>query len=95
MSANREDAAGLFRYRLSDGYDQGGLLYFRFENREMVAVIRGRGDFEKQLESGTSLQDYVASPVYDQVFGAALGLEALIPEKSLPQAREKRQTSRP
>src|SRR3989442_826888 len=40
------------------GYEQGGLLYFTFEDTEMVAIVRDRAEFDKHRESGTALQAY-------------------------------------
>jgi hypothetical protein len=71
----------LFRYAIQDGYEQGGLLYFRFEGREMVAIIRDRSEFDKHLKLGTQLQGYVNTLVSDKAYGAALEIEKLIPEK--------------
>jgi len=65
-----------------DGYEQGGLLYFHFENRLMVAVIRERSEFDKHRVEGTSLQGYIDTAVSSPVYGAALAIEALIEEKT-------------
>lgn len=75
-------SAELFRYEIVDGYEQGGLLYFRFEGREMVAVIRERADFDQHLKRGTSLQGYCNSIVTPEAYGAAKEIEKLIPKKS-------------
>ena len=63
------------------GYEQGGLLYFTFEGREMVAVVRERSDFDRHRKRGTSLQAYCDSLVSDRVYGAALEIERLIPKE--------------
>jgi hypothetical protein len=51
---------------------------------EMVAIIRDRAEFDKHLERGTSLHDYANTEVSDKAYGAALEIERLIPNKSLP-----------
>ena len=70
-----------------DGYETGCLLYFRFEGREMVAIIRDRAEFDKHLKLGTSLQSYANTLVTDEAYGAALAIEKLIPEKQLTSAQ--------
>ena len=65
---------------ISQGYEQGGLVYFTFEDREMVAIVRDRAEFDKHRERGTALQAYCNSLVSDKAYGAALALEELIPK---------------
>ena len=72
----------LFRYEIQDGYEQGGLLYFRFEGKQMVAVIRERADFDRHRKSNRTLQEYCNSLVSDAAYGAALEIEKLIPERT-------------
>jgi hypothetical protein len=79
---NEADQA-LFRYEFRDGYEQGGLLYFQFEGKEMVAIVRERKDLDKQLRNRVSLETYLNSLVSDSAYGAALELEKLIPSKPL------------
>lgn len=79
----------LLRYEV-DGYEQGGLLYFRVEGKEMVAVVRERKDFDKHRERGTSLQDYLNTEVGYSAYGATLELEKLVPLKPLPNSPEDR-----
>ena len=74
----------LFRYEIVDGYDHGGLLYFRFDGKEMVAVVRERPDFDQHRHDGTPLPSYVNTEVGPSAYGASLALEQLIPEKALP-----------
>lgn len=87
ITTNAKDKSDLFRYESVDGYETGGLLYFRFEGREMVAVIRDRSEFDKHLARGTSLEGYLNTAVSDKAYGAALVIEKLIPEKPLPSKR--------
>ena len=62
------------------GYETGGLVYFTFEGKEMVAVIRDRSEFDKHLKRGTSLQSYANTVVSDKAYGAALAIVDLIPK---------------
>ena len=64
------------------GYEQGGLLYFSFDGREMVAIVRDRAEFDSHRERGTSLQAYCDSLVSTGAYGAAPALEELIPKES-------------
>ena len=75
--AAREDA--LFRYEGPDGYEPGGLLLFRFDGKEMVAIIRERSVFEEHRKNGSTLAEYASSNVSQQVDGAGLVLEKKIP----------------
>ena len=78
-----EKSQGLIKYEFQDGYETGGLLYFRFEGREMVAVIRERSQFDQHQQCGTSLQGYIDTNVSNEVYGAGLALDELIPVKKL------------
>jgi len=80
METNKR-AEGLIKHELHDGYESGGLVYFRFKNREMVAVIRDRSQFDEHRERGTSLQDYIDTAVSHEAYGAGLAIDELIPEK--------------
>jgi len=93
MSTDKPNVKDLFRYEIADGYETGGLLYFRFEDKEMVAIIRDRAEFDKHLQDGITLQDYADTAVSWEAYGAALVLEELIPKKPLP-SREVPQSSR-
>jgi|GEM_PF-4559180 len=64
-----------------DGYETGGLVYFHFEGKRMVAVIRDRSEFDKHLRLGTSLQSYADTLVSDEAYGAGLALRDLLPKK--------------
>jgi len=80
---NTSKPTGLTIRPILQGYEQGGLLYFTFEGREMVAVVRERSDFDRHRERGTSLQAYCNSLVSDRVYGATLEIEELIPKEPL------------
>jgi len=81
MSTDKPELRDLFRY--GGAYETGGLLYFQFEGKEMVAIIRDRTEFDSHLKRGTTLEKYVDAPVSWKAYGAALVLEELIPEKSI------------
>jgi hypothetical protein len=74
----------LFRYEDADGYETGGLVYFRFEGKEILAIIRDRSVFDKHLKDRSTLQSYANSLVSDEAYGAALLLEKMIPVEPLP-----------
>jgi hypothetical protein len=78
---NLPKSTGPTIHPISQGYEQGGLLYFTFEDREMVAVVRERSEFDKQREHGRSLQAYCNSLVSARVYAAVLALEDLIPKE--------------
>lgn len=71
---------GLSRIGSQDGYEQGGLVYFRMNGKEMVLVVRERRDFDKMLKDGTTLQQYCNSLVTPVAYDAAEAIVALIPE---------------
>jgi hypothetical protein len=71
---------GLSRIEFQDGYEQGGLVYFRMNGKEMVLVLRERQEFDRALKNGTSLQDYCNSTLSHVAYDAARSIEALIPK---------------
>lgn len=54
-------------------------MYLHFDGHEMVAIIREREDFHKDLELGTPLQEYADIMVSLRTYGAAKAIEALLP----------------
>lgn len=63
-----------------DGYEQGGLLYFRIKGKPCVAIIRERSSFDKHLKTGRSVLDYANSAVSPLALEAVNALEILIQE---------------
>ena len=59
------------------------MLYFEFEGREMVLIVREWKDFDRCRKAGHSLQQYCDSPVSDSAYGAVLALKEMIPKVSL------------
>jgi hypothetical protein len=78
--AQRSLPQGLSRIELQDGYEQGGLVYFRMNGKEMVLIVRERRNFDKMREDGTTLQQYCNSLVTPVAYDAAVAIEALIRE---------------
>lgn len=62
-----------------DGYEQGGLVYFTMNGKEMVLIVRERAVFHRYANGGKSLEKYVNSAVSDLAYEAATALEKLIP----------------
>jgi hypothetical protein len=62
-----------------DGYEQGGLVYFTMNGKEMVLVVRERTVFHRYANGGKSLENYVNSVVSDLAYEAAKALEGMIP----------------
>lgn len=62
-----------------DGYEQGGLVYFTMDGKEMVLIIRERKVFDRYARGGKTLREYANSIVSDLAYEAAKALEKLIP----------------
>jgi hypothetical protein len=77
VQPRKED--NLFRYEGADGYEPAGLIHFRFEGKEMVALIRERALFEEFRRKGSTLAEFANSDVSPQVYGAGVVLEKKIP----------------
>ncbi len=67
---------GLSIKRLLDGYEQGGLVYFRMDGKEMVLIVREKKEFDRFLNAGKSLQEYANSIVTAPAYDAAKAIEA-------------------
>jgi hypothetical protein len=80
MATKRSLPRGLCRVELQDGYEQGGLVYFRMNGKEMVLIVRERRDFDKMREGGKTLQEYCSSRVSPVAYDAAKAIEMLIRE---------------
>ena len=62
-----------------DGYEQGGLVYFTMDGKEMVLIVRERKDFDRHAREGKTLRGYANSIVSDPACEAAQALVKLIP----------------
>lgn len=49
------NGSGLYRYEQLDTYESGAVLYFHFNGKQMVAVIRRQADCDKPICDGDSL----------------------------------------
>jgi hypothetical protein len=85
----------LFRYEGDDGYESGGLIYFRFAGKELVALIRERSVFDKYRKDGSTLAEYANSDVSHEVYGAGLVLEKKIPKRHAAGTSETRISNQP
>jgi hypothetical protein len=62
-----------------DGYEQGGLVYFTMDGKEMVLVVRERLVFDRHVRGGTTVREYVNTLPSDRTYAAAKAIEGLLP----------------
>lgn len=60
------------------GYEQGGLVYFAFGGQTMVAAVRTKENFDKALEGGLTLQQYLNSELAPNEWNAAKKIEQAV-----------------